>query len=140
MVSAPTASSRSIAWSSRARPCTWTSDFGILSVIGRMRVPSPAASTMPVFGIVMAGGSSCSVLARNAAQLRRDVSREPVGHRGQGRMADILLDEPPDPRNVLQVVGLAVAHKQPGEDADDLAVALRAEHRIGGDEFVAAQF
>ncbi len=32
------------------RPWTLTSGFGSVSVIGRMRVPSPAANTMAVFG------------------------------------------------------------------------------------------
>ena len=32
------------------RPWTSTSGFGSVSVIGRMRVPNPAANTMAVFG------------------------------------------------------------------------------------------
>src|SRR6185312_6554083 len=49
-------------------------------------------------------------------------------------MRQVLLDEPPDARDVLEVAGLAVAPPQPREDADDLAVALRPEHRVGGHE------
>ena len=33
-------------------PATFTSGFGIVSVSGRMRVPSPAASTMAQRGVI----------------------------------------------------------------------------------------
>ena len=37
-------------WSISVRPATSTSGFGVVSVIGRMRLPRPAANTMAVFG------------------------------------------------------------------------------------------
>ncbi len=49
-VSTPASASRSRMWSIRARPATSTSALGRVSVKGRMRVPSPAARTMAVFG------------------------------------------------------------------------------------------
>src|SRR3546814_15036857 len=41
-------------------------------------------------------------------------------------------DEPPDPLHEAEIAGLAVAFPQPGEGAGDAAVALGADHRIGG--------
>ena len=49
-VSTPAAASASRPRSSKVFPATGTSGFGIVLVIGRSRVPSPAASTMAVLG------------------------------------------------------------------------------------------
>src|SRR5258708_20153904 len=46
-------------------------------------------------------------------------------------MMKVLLDEAPDARDMPEIDRLAVAHAEPREDADDLAVALRPEHGIG---------
>src|SRR5580658_329939 len=59
---------------------------------------------------------------------------KPGGDRRQRRVAQILLDEAPDPRNVRKVLRLAVAPPQPGEDADDLAVALSGKDRCRAPE------
>src|SRR5258708_8263419 len=59
---------------------------------------------------------------------------EPFSDRGEGGMTKILLDEAPDTRDVVEVLRLAIAFPQPREDADDLAIALRAENCIGGHE------
>ncbi len=50
-VSTPFSARRSRQWSISARPRTFTSGFGSVSVIGRMRWPRPAAKTMAVLGI-----------------------------------------------------------------------------------------
>src|SRR5690348_18338761 len=42
-------------------------------------------------------------------------------------MAEIALEQPPQPRDVREVARLSVAPAQPREDADDLAMTLRAE-------------
>ena len=44
-------------------------------------------------------------------------------------MPQIPGDEAPDARDVVEIDRLAVAHAEPGEDADDLAVALRRQDR-----------
>jgi hypothetical protein len=89
----------------------------MLSVIGRIRLPRPAASTIAVTGVLM---RSYAALIGRAG--------------GEGGMAQIVLDEPPDPWDVLKVLRLAVALPQAREDADDLAVALRPEHGVGRHE------
>src|SRR5204862_4839625 len=57
----------------------------------------------------------------------REMPVEPVGDGPQHRLAQILFEEPPDPRDVAEILRLPVAPPQPREDADDLAVALRCE-------------
>src|SRR6201994_2556032 len=47
----PASPSLSSTWSSRGRPATGTSGFGIRSVNGRMRKPRPAARTMALVGL-----------------------------------------------------------------------------------------
>ena len=49
-LSTPAAASASRPRSSRVLPAIGTSGFGMVSVIGRMRLPRPAASTIAVFG------------------------------------------------------------------------------------------
>ena len=50
-----------------------------------------------------------------------------------------MLDEAPDTGYVDEIGGLAVAHAKPRENADDLAIALRAEHRVRSKERVAVE-
>ena len=55
--SSPASTNRSSIWSISALPPTGIRGFGIVSVTGRMRVPSPAAKTMAVRGI---GATGCT--------------------------------------------------------------------------------
>jgi hypothetical protein len=50
-------------------PATFTSGFGIVSVSGRIRVPSPAASTMAQRGVSFGGALICQTF--NAGTLVR---------------------------------------------------------------------
>ena len=50
---------------------------------------------------------------------------EPVAHGAEGGMFEPAFEKPPQTRYMAQIVGLAVAQAEPGEDADDLGVALR---------------
>ncbi len=52
---------------------------------------------------------------------------EPAGDRGKRRVGEFSFQQPPDPREVDEVVWLAVTPPQPREDAEDLAVALSRE-------------
>src|SRR3546814_16699493 len=73
-------------------------------------------------------------LWRRTAQLRRHRLVEPRLHRRERGMAQVALQQTPDAGDMLQVAVLAVAPRQPRENADDLGVALRAEGGIGGGE------
>jgi len=46
-------------------------------------------------------------------------------------MAGAPLEQPPQAGNVVQISFLAIAVAQPGENTEDLAVALRAQNRAG---------
>mgnify|MGYP003338242697 CR=1 FL=1 len=41
------------------------------------------------------------------------------------------IQKAPDAGNMTEILRLAVTHHQAGENADDLGVSLRAQHRIG---------
>src|SRR5215207_439551 len=129
----PAAQSRSSTWSSMLRPPTRTSGFGIVSVIGRMRLPSPAASTMavviegPAFAL---NGCSVSTSLDEVRQVPLAPRRKPR----QGRMREISREIRLDARKVAQVLGLAVAPVQAGEDAEHLGGALRGHDRVGARE------
>ena len=91
----------------------------MVSVTGRSRVPSPAAST-----IAVRGGT---IIRRNMPSRARQVAVEPASDRVEGRVGELLFEQPPDPREVDEVAWLAVAPPQPREDAEDLAIALSRE-------------
>src|SRR5689334_14805424 len=57
----------------------------------------------------------------------RQVAVEPSSDRVKGRVANLLLQQPPDPWEVDEVAWFAVAPPQSREDAEDLAVALGRE-------------
>ena len=58
----------------------------------------------------------------------RQVAIEPARDRGQRRVPEILFEQPPDPRNVDEVLALAVAFPQPRKDTEDLAIALGGQN------------
>src|SRR3546814_337800 len=56
---------------------------------------------------------------------------EPLPDRDKRRMREIAVQAAPYARLECEVAGLSVALPQPGKDAEDLGVALRAKHFIG---------
>src|SRR6185312_13626115 len=126
--STPASSRRSSTWSISGLPATSTSGFGLRSVSGRMRVPSPAASTMAVFGMCASPGMRSDRLED------RHVDAVPAVERRQRGMRQRALQIAPHARQVAQVLRLAVAAVEAGEDAEDFRGALRSERRIDARE------
>src|SRR5215207_6959192 len=140
-VSTPASARRSSAWSISARPPTRTSGFGKVSVIGRMRWPRPAASTMAVrsedgSGLMGANGSQGLRPSRRGRPQPGQVGFVPAAKFRQGGVTQVPGECGFDTRQVLQVLGLAVALVEADEDADDLRRALRPEDRVGAGEGV----
>src|SRR4051812_5637638 len=98
-------------------------------VSGRMRSPRPAASTMAVRGIVIGRFLGC-----RRSHGRRHVLRVPVAQLGQRRMGQRTLQVAPYPRDVSDVLRLAVAAVEPREDAENLGGALGSQRCIEPDE------
>src|SRR6185437_13537181 len=122
------------------RPWTLTSGLGSVSVIGRMRVPSPAANTMAVFGTGGLIGPQRSGFRvgfdRWRAKRPRQMVPIPDRERLKQRMGEIARKIAFDPRQVAQVLGLVIALVEPGEEAKDLRGALGAHCGIGDREFL----
>eukprot|EP01136_Pigoraptor_vietnamica_P014040 Opistho-1_new@55744 len=74
------------------------------------------------------------LLERSMALVGGNIGGEPVGGGRQGRMLEVALQQAPHTRQVRQVTRLAIAFPQARENADDLGIALRTQHRIGGVE------
>src|SRR5277367_5900711 len=123
-----------------ARPPTLISGFGSVSVIGRIRIPSPAANTMAVLGTGgLIGGSSVKKASGigfdgRLAERPRQVVLIPERKRPKQRMGEIAGQVALDPRQVAQVLGLAVPLVEAGEDAEDLGRPLGARRRISCSE------
>src|SRR5271170_6334828 len=123
-----------------ARPPTLISGFGSVSVIGRIRIPRPAANTMAVLGTGgLIGGSSVKKASGigfdgRLAERPRQVVLIPERKRPKQRMGEIAGQVALDPRQMPQIFGLAVPLVEPGEDAENLGCPLRAHSRIGGGE------
>src|SRR3546814_5144860 len=64
----------------------------------------------------------------------RQIGIEPLPDRDKRRMREIAVQAAPYARLECEVAGLSVALPQPGKDAEDLGVALRAKHFIGRSE------
>src|SRR5260370_26574717 len=101
----------------RALPATLTNGFGICWLTGCMRVARPAASAMARFGFCFAAlligfGRSNGVQGRHMGNI-------PCVERLQCRMTQRALQICPYPRQVTQVLRLAVAHVQPRKYAED---------------------
>src|SRR4051794_25643590 len=119
-----------------ALPVTSTSGFGIRSVSGRMRWPSPAASTMAVRGVA-SRPADCVILDPLKTRCtpsycleRRYVPVVPGPHGGECRMRQCPLQIAPYAGHMTQILRLAVAPVEPGENAQDLGGALRRHHGI----------
>ena len=103
------------------------------SVSGRIRSPRPAASTIAVRGVV--GIEISSLRSRRLAGVRRrHVLAVPVPQRRQRRMRQRALQIAPYPRDVSDVLRLAVAAVEPREDAEDFRSALRRKRGVEPDE------
>src|SRR5947209_4868469 len=106
--------------------------------MGRMRLPKPAANTIAVFGkaAVMnadqSGESRAS--ARPGPQRPRQMVLVPEQKRVQQRMSEVLCQVALDPRQMVEVLRLAVPLLETGENAEDLGCALRRHRSVGGSE------
>src|SRR3974377_1023930 len=103
----------------RALPATLTNGLGIFPLNGCTRVPRPAARTLARFGLcfsrsLIALGCSNGVQGRHMGNIPRI-------ERLQRRMAQRALQIGPNPRQVTQVLWLAVAHVQPRNNSENFA-------------------
>src|SRR6185312_2670862 len=96
-----------------------TSGLGSVSVIGRIRVPRPAANTMAVLGTGLIGASAVGFRGKRT-QSPRQMILIPERERLKQRMGEVALEVALDPRQVAQIVRLAVALVQSCEEAEDL--------------------
>ena len=128
-----------MARSSIDRPPISISVFGRRSVIGRMRKPRPAASTIACRGRASADAAPIAhrSLHRDSAGLGttrarpRQVAIEPTRHLSQRCRCQCLLEQPPDTRDVAEIAELAISLAKAREDADHLGVPLRRQHVEG---------
>src|SRR5437764_1114970 len=97
-----------------------------------MRVPRPAASTMARFGLWFA--VSLIGLGRSNRGQGGHMGNIPRVERLQCRMAQRALQISPHPRQVTQVLRLAVAHVEPRKYAEDFARALGGKRHVYLDE------
>src|ERR1700750_2842194 len=117
-------------------PATSISGFGMRSVSGRMRWPSPAASTMAVRGVaVLPAGCAITNLPQTCWALsyrleRRHVPIIPGPQGGKCRMRQRPLQIAPYAGHMTQILRLAIAPVEPRENAQDLGGALRGHHGI----------
>src|SRR5579864_8051944 len=93
-----------------------------------MRVPSPAADTNALFGIISPGPT----LVRFAPSYipGGHIGGIPIGEQAECRMRQRALQIVRYARHVKQVLRLAVAAVEPGENAEDFGRALRRQRRI----------
>src|ERR1700743_3439535 len=111
--STPFSARRSRQLSISARPCTVTSGFGSVSVIGRIRMPNPAANTMAVFGtgrLIRPQRSGFRVgIDRRWAQRPRQVILIPDRERLQQRMGAGAGEVALDSWQMAQILRLMIA-------------------------------
>src|SRR5882757_6354114 len=102
------------------RPWTLTRGFGSVSVIGRMRVPNPAANTMAVFGTGALIGPQRSGfrvgIDRRRAERPGEVVPIPDRERLKQRVSEIARQIALDSRQVAQVLRLMIALVEAGEE------------------------
>src|ERR1700722_20260382 len=126
-----------------ACPPTCTNGLGIRPLKGLIRVPSPAASTMAHVGpAILFANSLISVLplpSSNGVQ-GRHVSNIPCAQGLECGMTERALQIAPHPRHVAEILRLAVAHVETGEDAEDFACALRGKRDVHLDEPTGVEF
>src|ERR1700733_10662246 len=100
----------------------------MLPLCGRMRVPSPAANTNALFGII----ASDPAAARFGPSYISGghIGGIPIGEHAERGMRQRALQVIPYARRVPQILRLAVAAVEPGEDAENFCGALRRQRRI----------
>src|SRR5580704_15992352 len=110
----------------------------MLPLNGRMRVPSPAANTNALFGIIAPDPAAARFAPSYIAG--GHIGGIPIGEHAERRMRQGALQVVPYAGHVTQVLRLAVATVEAGKDAEDFGRALRRQGRIklgeaGGVEF-----
>jgi len=109
---------------------SFTSGLAEVSVNGRMRVPKPAARTMAEWGRKSwfeSRGCRVSRAVSSGSRRGREVRR---------RLAQRVIQQPPCPRPVGEVLRAAVAHGKSYPLAGDAQMALRRTGGVGGAECV----
>src|SRR5262245_47127399 len=109
-----------------ALPATLMSGLGVERVSGRMRRPSPAASTIAVRGLEPVAAMASAFLA-----VEREVAFIPEGNVRQNRMAEGTTEIGPDAWQVAQIIRLAVAGGEARKNAENLGRPLGSHNRIG---------
>ena len=104
-------------------PASATSGLGVVSLTAPMRVPRPAASTIPRVGRALTV-RACSMCSGHQRQ-NQDRTGASAG------VSEIAVEVPPDARQMGEVGGLAIAPREPVEDADDPHRALRTQNGVG---------
>src|SRR6202451_2517741 len=110
----------------------------MLPLNGRMRVPSPAANTNALFGIIAPDPAAARFVPSYIPG--GHIGGIPIGEHAEGRMRQRALQVIPYARHVAEILRLAVAAIEAGEDAEDFRRALRRQRRVelgaaGGVEF-----
>src|SRR5271156_5343789 len=100
----------------------------MLPLNGRMRVPSPAANTNALFGIIALDPAA----ARFAPSYipGGHIGGIPIGEQAERGVRQGALQIVPYAGHVTQVLRLAVATVEAGKDAEDFCRALRRQRRI----------
>ena len=130
----PAPRARASAWSRSGRPATGMSGFGRSRVSAPMRVPSPAAKIIAAKGPLVGAVIRAPDPRENRRLRRRDVAGDEGVQRGEAGMGEVAGEMRPDPRQVGEIPRLAVAAAEPGEEAEDLEVALGREGGGGKQE------
>src|SRR3954451_5266086 len=104
----------------RVLPATLMSGFGTVLVIGSMRWPRPAASTMAVRGLRERASVTGAPCRSSRSGIGRDEARQvmlvPGPQLRQGRMCQVARQVGFDSGKMLQVLRLAVPLVEAGED------------------------
>src|SRR6202049_2302513 len=100
----------------------------MLPLNGRMRVPSPAANTNPLFAITAQNPAAARFAPSYIAG--GHIGGIPIGEHAERRMRQRALQVIPYARHVAQILRLVVAGVGGGEDAEDFGGALRRQRRV----------
>src|SRR5690349_23543339 len=128
----PACAMRSSTWSISGLPLSTSNGFGNLPLSGAIRVPRPALKTIAVSSTRRSLAAIILVLVERLppAQAGREVGSIPRRQGRQRRLSEVAIEISPRARNVLEIVGLAVALQQPHPQPEQARVALRPKQGI----------